>query len=675
MRQRDYAQAYRFFMLESSVDPSYTSYYYAAVCALAQGDQKAAGKLLEQAGHALPYVYYYAGVVCYREYLFDRAQDYFRRAMNENGDFWQNHYYMGLIHLKRNRIQEASQYFGTTPDSVDRSKIKPYLEDYDLLVHALAHIQKEEYQQAIDVYQKVEHYFGYREIGLAYVYARVHEYGQCLFLLDSVITASTQEDLVVHSLSLAAEVSFSSKNLIRARMYLHQLIALEPIDQALYLLGRTYSDELQYDSAQVYFDPLPDSIDEYLFHKARTEYFLGIWGRAEEKLLRHREAFPQSTFGDRAVFILASINFKRKEYSHAIDFFSELVAAYPHSIYAASAQRTIGSTYYILEDYAKALKAFQKVKEFNPPRNIEEETALLIYETMYKLGKYRTLIDALRAFVADHASSRLVPKTYMRIAKILLEQREYYQSLSVLNQLSEKFSLQLISYEAQLEKAHIYGLLGNIREQKNTLHSILDFADAGEYHAYVVNELGALYREEMNYDSSLYYYNMLLEEERYREKAIYEIAHIYDVLGQYHEAETMVDKLIREYPLSVFLFQAYLIKIHVYKNDGNYDKAVQLFTDLLTKLGKRPEIYLELGNLYVEMEEYVLARDNYLAAGEYYKQNRDGAAQALLSAGDASTAIGDLAQAREMYLQAHLIAESIVLKDKATAKLRTISEN
>jgi tetratricopeptide (TPR) repeat protein len=70
----------------------------------------------------------------------------------------------------------------------------------------------------------------------------------------------------------------------------------------------------------------------------------------------------------------------------------------------------------------------------------------------------------------------------------------------------------------------------------------------------------------------------------------------------------------------------------------------------------------------------VRARDNYLTAGEYYKQNRDGAAQAWLSAGDASVAIGDYKRARELFLQAHLIAESIVLKDKATARLSAISE-
>jgi tetratricopeptide (TPR) repeat protein len=675
LHQHDFKEAYRYFMLEASIDPSYASYYYAAVCVLAQGDHETAYRLLDQIDGSLPFVDYYLGVVHYRKYQIEQAERFFARSIQEHPEVWQSRYYMGLLYLKQNQVETASGYFSAIPDTIDQSMILPYIEDFDLLMQARVAFQHNEYERAIELYRNVGDYFGYREIGLAHAYERIQEYGQCLFLLDSVIAASTQHDLVVHSLTLAAEVSLESENLGRSRKYLLRLIALDASDHGRYLLGKTYSDELAYDSALVYFDPLPDSLDEYLFYKARTEYFLGLWGRAEEKLLRHREQFPHSSYGDRAIFILASINYKRKEYSYAIEFFSELVAAYPQSIYAASAQRTLGAIYYALEDYAKALEAFDRVKSLSPSRVIEEETALLMYETEYKLGKYKTLIDALRAFVYDNASSRLAPKTRLRIAKILLEQKEYYQSISELERISTSYPMQSIAYEAQLEQARIYGLLNRVPKQKATLHALLAVAEAQDHHGFVANELGGLYRNEMDYDSSLHYYNLLLDDERYREKAMYEIAEIYELLGQYHEAETMVNSLIREYPNSVFLFQSYLIKVHVLKHDGEYDKAAALFQDLMVRLGKRPEIFMELGNLYAEMEEYVLARENYLSACELYKQDRDGAAEALLSAGDASVAIGDLSNAREMYLQAHLIAETIVLKDRANAKLSTISEN
>lgn len=674
MQKYDHAEAYRYFVLESAIDPTYTSYYSAAVCALAQGDYETAYEFLVKVERALPHFHYYLGIVLYRKSLIDMAREHFMCAIDEDPDLWQAQYYMGLIELKQNRIDEASQYLHAAPDSVDRSLIMPYLDDYEVLVNARKFYLENDYRKAIDTYSTVEHYFGYREIGLAYAYARLREYEQCLSLLDTVITFSKQEELVVPSLALAADVSIAAKNIGRARQYLYDLMAARPSDRTRYLLGKTYSDEVLYDSAHVYFSPLPDSIDEYLFYKGRTEYFIGLWGRAEEKLLRHREQFPGSPFGDRAIFIIASINYKRKEYAHAIDFFTELCSRYPVSIYAASAQRTIGAAYYELGEYGNALAAYEQVKDYDPPRNIEEETTLSIYETRYKLGGFRTLIDALRSFVDNDPSSRLVPKTRMRIARLLFEQKEYYQCLAEFNRISELYPYEPIAYEAGLEKAHVYGQLGNMRERKRTLLGLLDQPGAAAYQAYVVDELAALYTQVMDYDSSLHYYNMLLSEEQYREKAVFEIARIYDQLGQYDEAETMVDRFISEYPSSVFLFQAYLMKVRVHKSEGNYDQAVKLLTDLITKLGKRPEIYMELGNLHVEMEQYVRARDNFLAAGEHYRQNRDGAAHAWLSAGDASLAIGDRKRARVLFLQAKLIAESITLKDKATARLSTISE-
>ncbi|GAJ05771.1 unnamed protein product, partial [marine sediment metagenome] len=143
---------------------------------------------------------------------------------------------------------------------------------------------------------------------------------------------------------------------------------------------------------------------------------------------------------------------------------------------------------------------------------------------------------------------------------------------------------------------------------------------------------------------------------------------------QIKESETMIDKLISEFPSSVFLFDAYILRTKAYKNQGCYDEAINILMELIKRVGQKPEIHIEIGNLYFETEDYLNARKNYLIAGEHFKQKRDDAAMALLLAGDASIAIGDNESAREYFLQAHLIAESLTLKDKATAKISSITE-
>ena len=211
----------------------------------------------------------------------------------------------------------------------------------------------------------------------------------------------------------------STERLTQARNYLKRYLESEESDQAMFLLGMTFSEEAQHDSALVYFTMLPDSVDAYLFHRGRTEYFIGMWGRAEEHLLLHRELFPASPYGDRATFILASINFRRREFDQALDFWSELVALYPHSRYAAAAQKGIGDVYFELRHYKKALDAYTMVDTYNPSVILKSQSYLMMYETGFYLKKYASLLGALTAYVTDYPESPLVIKTRLRVADIL----------------------------------------------------------------------------------------------------------------------------------------------------------------------------------------------------------------------------------------------------------------
>jgi len=566
------------------------------------------------------------------------------------------------------------EYFERIPLLLDKKLILDYVDDYKRLVNALQKLRNGKYDEAADFYQNTLYFCGYRELGFAFILAYKKEYKRSLALLDSIINYSDDMFLINQALFQAAHVCVTSREYPRARRYLTKILSITPDEKAHFLLGKTYSDEAKYDSAMIYFKNLPDSIDEYLFYKGRVEYFLGLWGRAEEILLRHREGFPNSIYGDRATYILASINFKRKEYNQAIDFWHELVAAYPNSVYAAAAQKGIGDAYFNKAQYDSSLNAYRAVKEYDPSVNIESQTLLRIYESLYHLKKYSSLVNALWKFIEENPNSQLLLSTRFRIARILFKRKKYYQSLSEFNKIIEQYPDSSLTIQAFVEKARIHQVLDNQQEVKKIYHQLLVNAKAGEYYYYAAHELGLIYLAESKYDSALYQYNLLIDKKQYRERAIFEIAKIYDILGQNNESETMINRLISEFPSSVFLFDAYILKTKAYRNQGNYESAIGLLQELIDKLGHKPEIYFEIGNLYFELENYSKARDNYLNACEYFGQKRDDAARALLFAGDASSAIGDGESARKHYLQAALIAESPTLKNQATVKISSISQ-
>ncbi len=672
--QHSFEEASRYYAVASSTAPSHQSYYGEAICALNDNELEKSLNLLSSIIYKTPEISYYLGIAYYRLGIHDKSSYYFRSLHDENRNIWQSNYYLGLINLRQNRSDEARTYFNQIPDWSDKMLLVDYIENYNRLVLAQQKYKEGKYTDAIALYKQITYFSGYREIGYALACAQMKEYKKCLSLLDSVIYHSDDKLFVTRSMYEAAKVCFTTREILKSREYLRNYLTIERNDEALFLLGKTFSEEALYDSAIIYFTTLPDSVDEYLFFKGRTEYFLGFWGRAEELLLRHREVFPNSRYGDRATFILASINFNRKEYKQAIDFWNELIALFPQSIYAAAAQKGIGDAYFSSREYMKSLQAYRMVKNYDPSTIIESQTTLKIYETLYYLKKYPSLIDALRSFVEENQKSELVPKTQLRIAKILFERKEYYQSLSELGRIIEDYPYSSITSKALIEKARIYHIIGTKREVKNVFEQLLDNKNAVDYHSYAANELGVIYFNESKYDSALYYYNLLLKDKHYREKAIFEIAKIYALLGQNKESETMIDKLIIEYPTSVFLYDAYILKTKARRNQGQHEEAIHILQELMENVGQKPEILFELGNIYFEIEDYVNARKHYLNACEYFEQKRDDAARALILAGDASVAIGDKKGAREYYLQANLIAESISLKDQAAAKMNTISE-
>lgn len=672
--QNNFSEASRYYHMVSAVNPSHEAYYGAAICELHNDMVERCIERLSATRYREPGVYYYLGVAHYRNGSYDIAAHYFDLLEHEEHTMWHAHYYQGLIALKKYRPDEAQRYMSIMPNNVYKDVLLDYLQEYEYLALAREKLQEGSYEDALRLYEQVDRFFGFREIGYAFSLAALGEYDASLVLLDSIISYSDEKQLVTMSLLEAADICLSADRLTQARDYLKRYLASEESDQVMFLLGMTFSEEARHDSALAYFAMLPDSVDAYLFHRGRTEYFIGMWGRAEEHLLLHREMFPASPHGDRATFILASINFRRREFDQALDFWSELVALYPHSRYAAAAQKGIGDVYFELRHYKKALDAYIMVDTYNPSVTLKSQSYLMMYETGFYLKKYASLLDALTAYVTDYPESPLVIKTRLRVADILFTNKHHYQSLAELEYIIEQYHRSSLIGQAFIDKARIHETIGNNGEVKQVYKQLLTDEHTSQYHSFAADKLGALYLKESRFDSALYYYNFLLDDDDYREKALFEIATIYNTLGQDEESDMMIENLVSEYPTSVFLLDAYILRTKAYRKQGHHADAIRVLEDFLEGAGQKPKILLELGHIYFEIEEYTKARQHYVLACERFEQQRDDAARSLLFAGDASVAIGDHEGAREYYLQANLIAESQLMKNQAATRLSTITE-
>lgn len=665
----------RFYEIEMVTDPNYENWYQSGIYRLVQDDLDGSIAIFERIKSVKPEAYYYLGIAYYRMGEYERAALNFEQFCTLNADVWHSCYYLSLINLKLNRVDRAMHYLQEIPDNEEKRNLTSRILDYQRLDEARISFAEQRYEDALELYDQVNDFFGYREMGLALTYAKLGRYEESLALLDTVINYSADDALMRSGLYESGKQLVQMKHLGKAKHYLREYLKISPDNNARFLMGSIFSDESRFDSARVYFKNLPDSVDAFLFYQGRTDYFLGFWNQAEIKLLRHRDRFPGSRFADRTLYILASINFKRKDYRDAITFWRELVDEFPMSIYVASALAEIGHSYFNLGDYGSALNAYKNVGQYDPSEEIMAEVTLRIYETKYYLYRKPSLLEALRQYIRENPDARLVAKTKLRIAMLLYDREQYYQSLSEIDGLIDDYPGHPVVIEAMMLRVRVSQALDNNRELMNSLRSLLQNEEAAEYRLFAANELAGVWLDLAEYDSALYYYNLLLTSDTYRENSILKIANIYELLGQTKESIAIVERLISEYPKSIYLADAYMLQSRALKSQGDYVSAIEMLREISEKITDRAELFMELGNLYFDVEEFAAARNNFIKACEIFKQNREDAAQALLRAGDASVMIGDEKGGKEYYFKASMMAESATLKNQAVQKLTSITED
>ncbi len=680
----DWSDQLRYRQLEAKIEPTWQTDRELAVHWLLNGHPDETVRMLAVRPCRTVEDDYLLGIACYRLGEYERARDFLESAriaatgMHPAQRLQYVDYYLGLLYIKEQRLDKARDHFsGHIPLSEPLDPVW-FFNGYDKLVLARQKIAEGDHQGARDIYIGVSDFFGYRELGLAIAYEGLGDHDSARRYCDTVVQYAHDEGLVMTALSGLGRISYALKDYGRAAGFYKRYYAGTRDADAAFMIALCLSNEGKYDSAGLYFRELPDTVDDYLFYQGRTDYFRGQWGGAEEKLLRHREFFPGSKYADRGLYILGTINYKRKEYQPAVEFYADLVNLYPASQYAASAMKTIADAYYSQAEYRQALESYRKVRDFQPAVKMRGETALKIYETMFFLKKFPSMTAALRRFIDDNADSvyagGIIGTVRLRIAKMLNRDGEYYQSMIELDKLITADNDPAVVCEALVERARVARDMGNINEEKRSYREIAKRQDNRDYYTFAVGELASIYAKAAEYDSALYYYNLLLSDDKSREMAMFEIARLYAALGQYNETETMADRLIADFPNSVFLVDAYLLKSRSLRQRGKYDAAVKILAVLAETTSVKPEVYVEIGDIYMEINDFQKARDSYVAACDYYKQDRDGAAKALLSAGDAVRALGDKNGAREFYLRGAMIAQSLSIKDQLSARLSELDE-
>ncbi|MEO0161761.1 MAG: tetratricopeptide repeat protein [candidate division WOR-3 bacterium] len=383
-----------------------------------------------------------------------------------------------------------------------------------------------------------------------------------------------------------------------------------------------------------------------------------------------------SVVEDSALFYQGVDAYQNGEFNRALECWQSLVQIYPASKYTLPSITGIGDVYFQLQKYRTALRTYQQAKGRATDEKLKAELDLKIYECAYHLGKYPTLEDALENFLSEHQDTTrtggIVAPTMLRLARIYVNQKEFYSARALLQRLLQTYPETPVINEATALLAQVNKLLGDVDAYKKTLQMIIDRKDTTQFYALALVDLANLYQEEQRYDSALACWTKLHAIEDFQDRALKEISAIYYRMGFRDEAILLLQTLLRDFPTSPFIDEAYELLLRIFKEQGDYLQAKELLLDQLKRAPEQPEKLLELGEIGLELKDYKLALDCYLRASQAFKERRDDSARALLLAGDVAQIIGDTASARHYYQNAKMIALSPEIKNCAAEKIMQI---
>ena len=231
----------------------------------------------------------------------------------------------------------------------------------------------------------------------------------------------------------------------------------QEIVEILFLLGQC-ADNAN-DASFYYKEILQEKESAYLdrafIHLAKINLTHKDWSSAikySNKLLK--KSF--SLYYSEALFIDAQAHFCNAEYFPAITSYKEFINISLDSAQRELAMLNCGTAYYELKQYSKAIDQFSQMQEENPNSNFNPYMLYLLGLCYENREVYADAITHYKKLTNDHPYSQYSPLAEQQLV-FLIEQGHYSSSLTTLPQIDElinkKYIVQLAALESST-KAH-----------------------------------------------------------------------------------------------------------------------------------------------------------------------------------------------------------------------------
>lgn len=594
---------------------------------------------------------YIRGVSAFQEGAIEESKSAFHRAMNGSrptGEYAE--YWLARIHAGSGKLDSAEIYADRFLARADKGNeqsgalddrewpvaLREEFNDDALYLSAWIKEGRNQIDSAAGLYRTILE--GYPEsdlqldvqLRLGVIEARRGHYESALTLLTSLSprTERQREEQLFYMAEAASALERHEQALRDYRSYLREFPASKRDRAARYGAGWSEQQLTRYDDAIATYRQLADEHDSIA---AASLYQIGAIQTLRADTVGAVKTFesliyrlPYESFSDNAYYQLGRIFYRRGEFDSSRHYLNIAARQFPESELRVESYYLLAESYAALGDWRNAQYSFQRTRQIGATGGHFERALYREGVMLYRLGQFRSALDRLREYVAEHNEADDIAGATFWLAEALYQDGAYEESARYFQALLERFPGTSSADEA------MYGLAWARFMQK-------DFAGAAETferfietypeHRNLIDatiRLADAYRFTKQWEKAITIYESIEErvgKSARAEEARYRLAEAFIEMGELERAVAAFRSLVTYYPESPRR-DVYAFNVGSLYNEREMDTLaipeLQRFIAEYPESRLQPQAHYMIGDSWYNLQQYDSAFAWYYAVLEKY---------------------------------------------------------
>ncbi|GAB4115923.1 MAG: hypothetical protein Kow00103_11120 [Candidatus Caldatribacteriota bacterium] len=618
------------------------------------------------------YENYERGYLAYKEADYLQAVNYFQKAIQNNPDYKEPHYYLALCYyylrdydssirqwkevirldpfdnsakLYLNKAEEEKRYgretlshFDTGYDYYIRGEYEKAVQEFNQSLNFNPAYEKAR-QFLARAYYQLDQMDKYREeIGKISESKREEEQGKAedYYKLGYEFYYLKDYDVAIDELKKALNIN---RNHYAAR----------------FLLGECYFQKNEYQLAQTEYEEIVNSkeeneyIDDALLGSGWCFYLRGEYQQAIDRFFRLISNYPKSNLALQATYKLCQSYWKNKDYSRTLEIGNQFLEKFGQEEIPEKTEVLflIGQAYINLEEFQKGIDILSSLATQYPDFTLINEVRYLECVGWFNLKKYPEATVRLENLLKSNLDDKLRNEASYLLARSYLNNAEFKAAVKILedlkknsqleNSIKEKIVYDLgMAYvgEGEIEKAVIEFQEFLVNYSQSPLASAVHFELGQALYQLKKNSLSVEELKKAATPEALYFAGKVAQEmadpeieisiwkelinkfpeNEYSQEAYFKLGNYYYQQNNYLEAIKEFDQMITNYPDSPLLIESYYWMGWSYFRLNDFKKAVDYFKKV--EEGKIEEELFSRAQFMVaeslyQLHDFVTAREGY----------------------------------------------------------------